>query len=101
MLRWLAPILVGILAAGAGLFAGYTLWGSKAVQLEHVEQRLQSTGAELTSVREQKDDIEQRLQQVTKEQERLAQENEILRKQDTTQRLLGTPGAELPSLPPK
>jgi len=38
---------------------------------------------------------------VSKEQERLAQENELLRKQETTQRLLTGQGGELPERPPK
>ena len=101
MVRWFAIVFTVLVAAGAGLFAGYTLWGSRAMQLGGIEQRLRATGAELTSIRQQKDDAEQRLQQVTKEQERLAQENEILRKQETTGQLLGGRGGELPSLPPK
>jgi len=101
MARWLITLLAVGLAAGAGLFGGYVLWGSRAVDASRAEQRLQDAGAELTNVRQQNADLDQRLQQVSKEQERLAQENEILRKHVTTDQLTTGHGGELPSLPPK
>ena len=100
-MRWAVTILAILLAAGAGLFFGYTRWGTQATRVEQVEQRLQATTAESSALRTEKHDLEQRLQQVTKEQERLAQENEILRKQRATEQIVGGPGGELPALPPK
>jgi uncharacterized protein HemX len=96
--RWIATILACLLAAGAGLFIGYSHWGQQAAR---VEQRLTATSSELTNVREQKQQLEQRLEAISKEQERLAQENEILRKQRATESVLGGTGGELPAQPPK
>jgi uncharacterized protein HemX len=99
--RWFAIAVAVLLAAGLGLLAGYTRWGTQVPQTERVEQRLQTTDSELLTLRQQKEELEQRLQQVNKEQERLAQENEILRQQRTTEQLLGGAGGELPARPPK
>jgi hypothetical protein len=52
-------------------------------------------------LREEKQELQQRLEQLSKEQERLAQENEILRKQQTTEQLLTGKGGELPAHPLK
>jgi TolA-binding protein len=99
--RGVAITLFILLAAAAGFFAGYARWGKEAAQVQQVEQRLETTHSEVTTLRDQKQDLEQRLQQVTKEQERLAQENEVLRKQQTTEQLVTGKGGELPALPPK
>lgn len=99
--RWLAIIAGILLAAAAGYLVGSSRSGRQSVQTQRVESRLEETKSELTSVREQKQDLEDRLQQVTKEQERLAQENEILRKQATTEQLLTGKGGELPAQPLK
>ena len=101
MFRWVAVLVAFVAAAGLGLVAGYLRWGRPATQLEHVEQRLQTTNSELTAARGEKQQLEQRLEQVQKEQERLAHENEILHQQRTTEQLLGGQGGELPELPPK
>src|SRR5947207_434379 len=100
-MRWVITAVVVLLAAGAGVLIGYLQWGRHATHIERVEQRLESTGTEAATLRSQNRELEQRLEQVTKEQERLAQENEILHKQVTTERLLGGAGGPLPELPPK
>ena len=100
-MRW-AILIVGILVAAiAGLLVGYARWGTVAARSTRVEQQLHATESEATALRTQNQDLAQRLDQVTKEQQRLAQENEILRKQDTTERLLSGQKGELPELPPK
>lgn len=99
--RWIVIIALILLAAAAGFLAGYARWGKEAAQVEQVEQRLEVTHSEVTTLDNQKQDLEQRLQEVTKEQQRLAQENEILRKQQTTEQLVTGKGGELPALPPK
>ena len=96
--RWIATIIVVLLAAAAGFFVGYARRDKQASEVEH---RLEATHAEVTTLHDEKQELEQRLQEVTKEQERLAQENEILRKQQTTEQLLTGKGGELPALPPK
>ena len=97
-----AVIIFGLaLALGAGLLAGYLRWGSPPAPEKHSEQSLEALQSEVTGLRTHNQELEQRLEQVNKEQERLAQENEILRKEHTTDQLLGTPGAELPARPPK
>ena len=100
-MRWVVTLVAVLLAAAAGLFIGYARWGTEVTQVQHVEQRLESTKSEATTLRTENEQLEQRLQQVIKEQERLAQENEILRKQQSTERLIGGPGGALPELPPK
>ncbi len=99
--RWVAITLFILLAAAAGFFAGYARWGKDAAHVQQVEQRLETTHSEVTTLHDQKQELEQRLQAVTKEQERLAQENEILRKQQTTEQVVTGKGGELPALPPK
>lgn len=100
-MRWIATLLAISIAAGIGVFVGYTRWGTAAKRVEQVEQRLQTANAETSSLRAEKQELEQRLQQLTKEQERLAQENDILRKQRATEQVVGGAGGELPVLPPK
>ena len=100
-MRGLAIAVAVLLAAGAGLLAGYSLWGRPVAPTGRVEPRVQAESSELTILRQQKEELEQRLQQVNKEQERLAQENEILRKEHTTEQLLSGQGGELPARPPK
>jgi len=99
--RLVVTLLGIVLAAGGGLLVGYLQWGKQVTQVEHVEQRLQSTTSELTNLRDQKQQLEQRVEQLSKEEQRLAQENEILRTQQTTERLQSGKGGELPALPPK
>ncbi len=101
MVRWIAIFCGVLLAAGLGLWVGYVRWGKQAAQVERVEQRLQTLTSEATSLRDQKQDLEQRLEQISKEQERLARENDILRQQRTTEQLVTGQGGELPALPPK
>jgi len=98
--RWAAVILAVLAAAGAGLLAGYVHWGLPRAPVESVEPRRRSDDIELEALRAQNRQLQSQLQQVTREQERLAQENELLRKQRATEQLLATPG-ELPVLPPK
>jgi hypothetical protein len=99
--RWAAVIVAILIAAGAGLLAGYVRWGSERPALvESAEPPRSTTESELTTLRAQNRELQARIEQVTREQERLAQENEILHKQQATEQVLGTPG-ELPALPPK
>lgn len=100
-MRAVAIVLGILIAAGVGLMIGYARWGHPAAEVSRVEQQLQEASNEAAALREQRHDLEQRLEQVTKEQERLAQENEILRKQRTTEQILSGQGGELPTLPPK
>lgn len=99
--RWLVTIVGIILAAAAGYLVGHRRVGTQPAPAQRLETRLEETRSELTTLREQKQDLQQRLEQITKEQERLAHENEILRKQETTERLLSGQGGELPERPPK
>jgi Na+-translocating ferredoxin:NAD+ oxidoreductase RnfG subunit len=101
MLRGVAIIFGLALAVGAGLLAGYLRWGSPTVPAKQSEQGLQALQAELSEQRAHNHELEQRLEQIGKEQERLAQENEILRKEHTTEQLLGGGSGELPARPPK
>ena len=101
MLRWAAIIFALALAAGAGLLAGYIRWGTPAAPAKQSEQSLQMLQSELSDLRTHNQELEQRLEQISKEQERLAQENEILRKERATEQLLGGQGGELPARPPK
>jgi uncharacterized protein HemX len=101
MARWIAAIVAVVIAAGIGLLAGYIRWGAQVAQVERLQQRLEAADAEATALRNQKGQLEQRVEQVTKEQERLGQENETLRKEYTTQQLLTGQGGELPARPPK
>ena len=99
--RWLAIIVGIVLAAAAGYLVGLRRPSSQSGPAQRLETRLEETRSEVTTLREQKQELQQRLDQVTKEQERLAQENEILRKQQTSEQLLRGPGGELPERPPK
>jgi uncharacterized protein HemX len=101
MARWIAVMVAVAMAAGVGLLAGYIRWGTQAVQVQRVQQRLEATDAEAAALRDQKRQLEEKVEQVTKEQDRLAQENETLRKEYTTQQLLTGQGGELPARPPK
>jgi len=101
MARWLLAIAAVVLGAAAGVLVGYWQWGTQVTHIERIEQRVEAVKSEAANERERAEQLTERLQQVLKEQERLAQENEILRKQQTTERLLGGPGGELPALPPK
>jgi cell division protein FtsB len=99
--RRIAILFAIVLSAAAGYVVGYLRSGKQAIQARHVEPRIEATSAELSSLHDQKQDLEQRVGELTKEQERLAQENEILRKQLATGQLLGRQSGELPALPPK
>ena len=101
MLRWVATVLGVALAAGIGLVAGYLRWGREVVEVERVERRAETAASEADLLRGQKDELQQRLDTVSREQERLAHENEILRRQRVTEEVLGTPRITLPELPPK
>ncbi len=100
-MRWFATTLAVLAAAAAGFLAGYTRSGTRTDSGSPIEHRSATMDSELATLRAQKEDLEQRLEQVTKEQERLAQENEILHKQRATEQILGQSGAALPALPPK
>ncbi len=99
--RWILAIVAVLIAAGIGLVVGYVRWGTEAVHVERLQQQLQVRDSEATTLREQKRELEQRVEQVTREQERLAQENESLRKEQTKEQLLTGQGGELPPRPPK
>lgn len=101
MARWIVTAVVIILAAGAGYLVGRQRSMQPAASAPQSGQRLEETVAELTRAREENHELQTRLEQLTREQERLAQENEILRKQETTERLTAEPGGELPARPPK
>jgi uncharacterized protein HemX len=95
--RLVVTLAAVMIALAVGFYAGYVWWPR-----EHMPAvPAAATQTELESLQQQKRDLEQRLEQVTKEQERLAEENEILHKQRTTDQLLGGPGGALPELPPK
>jgi uncharacterized protein HemX len=101
MIRWIATIIAVAAAAGAGFLAGYTHWAGEANRAEQLQRRVQLEDSETAALRTEKRDLEERLGQVAKEQERLAQENEALRKEQTKQQLLTGQGGDLPVLPPK
>lgn len=102
--RAFGVVFAVLLAGGLGLGAGFWLWGRQAERVPSLEQRAQSLQAETDSLQSRVQDLEHRLDLVTKEQERLAQENTLLREQLGTDRLLGAtpvPGAPTPTLVPK
>jgi Tfp pilus assembly protein PilO len=89
MARAITIVFVALLAAVAGVGAGYWLWGRAAQQVPLLETRTQSLQHDLRDLQSHAQNLEQHLEQVTKEQERLAQENAILRQERTTKELLG------------
>jgi predicted RNase H-like nuclease (RuvC/YqgF family) len=99
--RWAAIIIGILLAAAAGYVVGRQRPGGPSPQQQRIESRREETKSEVTTLREERQELQQRLEQVTKEQERLAQENEILRKQQVTDQILTGRGGELPALPLK
>lgn len=99
--RWVAIIICVLLAGVAGYVLGHLRPSNQPTATQRVETRLEETKSEVSTLREQKQDLEERLEQVTKEQERLAHENEVLRKQQTTEQLLTGRGGELPAQPLK
>jgi prefoldin subunit 5 len=101
MVRWLVAIAAIVVGVAAGVLVGYWQWGAEAAHVERVEQRIDAVKSEAANANAHADQLEQHLQEVLKEQERLAQENEILRKQQTSQGILGGAKGELPTLPPK
>lgn len=100
MTRWIIGLVVAA-AAAIGFFAGQFYWGSQSPQVRQLERRVQSEDSEAAALRTEKRQLEERIEQITKEQERLAQENETLRKEQTRQQLLTGQGGELPARPPK
>jgi Flp pilus assembly protein TadB len=101
MIRWIATIIVVAAAAGAGFLAGYMHWAGEANHAEQLQRRVQLEDSETAALRTEKRDLEERIEQIMKEQERLAQDNESLRKEQTKQQLLTGQGGNLPVLPPK
>lgn len=101
MARWIAVIVMVGLAAGVGFLSGYLYRNTAATRSELPQQQGTTTESEVSALRDQNRQLEERVQQVTKEQERLAQENEALRKEQTTHQLLTGQGGELPARPPK
>jgi cell division protein FtsB len=99
--RWIAIAGSILLAAACGYIVAYLRFGAQPPRVQRVESQLDETKAELSTMRDEKRDLQQRLEQVTKEQERLAQENELLRQQQVTEALVSDRGGELPALPPK
>ncbi len=101
MLRWLGFLGAMVAAAGAGLVGGYLRWGRSPTTIQPPPGRVGAPALGDAAAQREKDALEQRLQQVLKEQERLARENELLRQQRVTQQLLGGTPGPLPDLPPK
>ena len=101
MTRWVVGIVAIAVAAGIGFFTGYLYWSSKSPQVPQLERRVQSEDSDASALRAEKRQLEERVEQITKEQERLAQENETLRREQTRQQLLTGQGGELPARPPK
>ena len=101
MARWIAVIVAVAIAAAVGLLAGYARWGTQAVQVQRVQQRLEATDAEATALRDEKRQLEDKLEQLTMQLERLEPENPTLLKEYSTHHLLTGQGAELPARPPK
>ena len=101
MMRWVITAIAVAAAAGAGFFAGHMRYAGTAKQATQLEQRPWQEDPETATLRAEKRELEERLQQVAKEQERLAQENESLRKEYSKQQLLTGQGGNLPVLPPK
>ncbi|HEX7408786.1 MAG TPA: hypothetical protein VF515_14190 [Candidatus Binatia bacterium] len=101
MARWVVIIGAVAVAAAVGFLAGYVHWASQVTQLQQLQRRAQSSDSEEAALRSEKQQLEERIDQITKEQERLAQENETLRKERTKQQLLMGQEGELPARPPK
>jgi uncharacterized protein HemX len=101
MTRWVVGIVAVAVAVGTGFLAGYLYSSSKAPQVQQLERRVQSEDSEASALRADKRQLEERIDQITKEQERLAQENETLRREQTKQQILTGQGGELPARPPK
>jgi uncharacterized protein HemX len=102
--RAIGIIVAVVFAAAAGIAAGFWLWGRSAQRVPTLEQRAHFLQSESSALQSRVEDFERRLDLVTKEQERLAQENTLLRQQLGSERLLGAtpvPGAPTPTLPPK
>ena len=98
--RWATVILAILVAAAAGYFVGHVR-SSAPPQVQRIESRLEAAQGDATTLRQEKQKLQERSDQVTKEQERLAQENEILRKQQVTDQILTGRGGELPAQPLK
>ncbi len=103
--RWLVALMAVAVAGAAGLAVGFWLWGQSAQRLPSVESRAESLQREVSVLEAKGQDLERRVEQITREQERLAQENALLRTQRTTEQLLSEQSAgqptPLPTLPPK
>jgi gas vesicle protein len=107
MNRWITSfigvavgIIVGVVAA---LVLAPRLRMAAIGETGSVGSRIQSLESELAALARTNHDLEQRLAQVGREQERLAQENALLRTQRTTELLLqGQTGRDTPATrPPK
>jgi proteasome assembly chaperone (PAC2) family protein len=97
-------IALGTLAGiVAGIAVGYWLWGQAAHRLPAADEHAHALERDLDALQTKAKDMEQRVDQVSREEERLAQENAILRTERTTEQLLGGQGAggPTPTLPPK
>lgn len=101
MMRWIFIIIAVAAAAGAGFFVGYLHRAGETTHAEQPQRRVQMEDAATAALRTEKRELEERIEQIAKEQERLAQENEVLRKEQTKQQLLTGEGGNLPVLPPK
>jgi TolA-binding protein len=101
MMRLLLLAFVVGLALALGFLAGYLRWEHFAGDAQRAERELRASAAELSALHTKQQTLEQQLEEVNKEQQRLAQENEILRKQLNTERLVTGRGVQLPALPPK
>ena len=99
--RWI--VIVGAVAAAAavGFLAGYLHWATQVNQVLQLRRQAQASDSEAAALRNEKQQLEERIDQITKEQERLAQQNETLRKERTTQQLLTGQEGDLPARPPK
>jgi enterochelin esterase-like enzyme len=99
--RWAAGIVALRLAAAAGYVVGHLCSGTPSSQTQRLESRPEETNVEVTILRTDRRGLRGRLEQVAKEQERLAQENEALRTQQVIDQILTGRGSELPERPLK
>ena len=101
MTRWVVGLVTAAIAAGIGFFTGHLYSSRTAPQMQQLERRAQSEDSEVSALRAEKRQLQEQIEQITKEQERLAQENETLRRDHTKQQLLTGEGGDLPARPPK
>ena len=96
MLRWFAITLAFVAAVGVGLLLGHARWGRPSTPVEQTIKRSALDASEAAPLRAENQQLRERVESLTKEQERLAQQNDILRQQQATQEVLGGSGHELP-----